>query len=394
LALRIEGEMNEMPMDVDYVIIGGGIAGCSLAYELSFHGTVAILEREEFVGYHTTGRSAALFAADQPDPVVIALSLASRDFFASPPTGFSEAPLWSKRGALYIAKADDQHLLSPIVARGGRLMTARQAVEMVPILRADAMAHAVLDDGVYDLDVDGIHQGYLRAARSRGALLLLKAQVTAMRRSAGKWSVTTQDGEVTARIVVNASGGWADEIGAMAGCAPIGIIPMRRTAIILDVPADCHVESWPAVAAANGSFYFKPEAGKLMASPCDETPCLPQDVQPEELDIAICIDRIISNADIDVRRPARSWAGMRSFTPDRRPVVGFDEDVEGFFWLAGQGGFGIETAPAIARVAAKLVLGNGADAYLNSLGIERQDLMPGRPSLRSSLHPAHEMETN
>ena len=370
-------------LEVDVVVIGAGIAGASVAALLAESLRVVVLEREAFPGMHATGRSAALFSEIYGGPVVRALSRASRDFLHEPPAGFAEVPLVRPRGALHLASRARMARLEsfcavPDVAPAVTRLTAPQAIALCPILRPDHVGGGALETASADVDVDALHQGWLRLLMSRSGRLEVDAEVVGIARTGGDWRIATRDREFTAAIVVDAAGAWADEVAAMAGVRPIGLEPRRRTALIVDAPEGSHSEAWPMVIDLEERFYFRPDAGALLLSPADETPSPPCDAQPEELDIATAIHRVGIATTLDVRRVRRSWAGLRSFAPDRSPVVGYAPDSPGFFWLAGQGGYGIQTAPAMARLAAALVVGEPVPPDLADFGVTASDLAPGR----------------
>ena len=368
----------------DIVVIGAGIAGASAAAELAGAGlSVVVLEREAFAGLHSTGRSAALFSEIYGSAPVRALSRASRDFLYGPPAGFTETPIVRPRGALHIATTDQLAALEafaalPDVAPAVRRLTGEEARQACPILRADYVAAGVLETGSADLDVDALHQGYLRQLRRRGGRLVVEAEVTGLTRSGQDWTVRTPQGELTAPVVINAAGAWADQLAALAGARTLGLTPCRRTGVIVDAPEGSDSERWPMVIDIDEAFYIRPEAGTLMLSPADETPCEPCDAQAEELDIAIAVDRVQTATTLEVHRIRRSWAGLRSFVADRTPVVGFAPEAPGFFWLAGQGGYGIQTAPAMGQLAAALAQGKGVPDALAAHGVDPTDLRPER----------------
>jgi D-arginine dehydrogenase len=248
----------------------------------------------------------------------------------------------------------------------------------VPVLRQEAVAAALYDPAAMDIDVHALHQGFLADAKARGVPLLAGARVEAIERRGGRWRVETTAGAVEAAILVNAAGAWVDEIAALAGATPIGIEPRRRTALLIDLPPGCDARSWPMVIGADEEFYFKPDAGRLLVSPCDETLSPPCDARPDQLDIAIAVDRLQKAAELPVRRVFRSWAGLRSFVADRSPVVGWDPALPDFFWLAAQGGYGIQTAPALSRLAAALCRGGDVPADFAAEGVTAAALTPAR----------------
>ena len=366
------------------IVIGAGIAGASAAYELAKVAPVIILERESQPGYHTTGRSAAVFSEIYGNATIRAVTIRSRDFFSSPPTGFAEHPLWSPRTTLMVARADQMERLRLAYEEWARLVPTIQLLEgdsariAAPMLKPDYVAGAVIDAGASDLDVNEIHRGFLRGAAQGGAKLVCNAEVSALSRENDCWRVQTNAGEFTASVVVNASGAWGDTIGALAGGHAMGLVPKRRTAVLFDPVPTADVRGWPVIIDADEQFYFKPDAGKLLGSPADETASPPCDAQPEELDVAIAIDRIEQAANFRVQRVLRKWAGLRSFVADKSPVVGFDLELPGFFWLVAQGGYGIQTAPSLARIAAALACGSEIPEDLTQMGVTAEDLSPAR----------------
>jgi D-arginine dehydrogenase len=367
-------------MTSDFAIIGAGIAGASLAYELAAHGSVLLLEAEDFPGYHTTGRSAALFSETYGNAIIRALTTGSRDFYLAPPPGFAEVPLLTPRGTLIIASTSQLDRLAAQCREMPQLIPigAAEALARVPVLRPEAVAAAGYDEAAMDIDVNALHQGFLRGAKARGAQLVTGARIETIERRAGLWQLVTGTQTFSATVLVNAAGAWADAVGRLAGAAEIGLSPRRRTALLFDPPPGHDSGRWPMVLDADEQFYFKPDAGRLLASPADETPSPPCDAQAEELDIALCIDRLQQAAHLPVRRVVRAWAGLRSFVADRSPVVGYDPKVEGLFWLAGQGGYGIQTAPAMARLAASLCRGAGIPTDLTERGVTEAALAPAR----------------
>jgi D-arginine dehydrogenase len=367
----------------DVVVIGAGIAGASAAARLADGLKVVVLEREPFPGMHSTGRSAALFSEIYGSAPVRALSRASRDFLYTPPDGFAEAPIVRARGVLHVASAAQTAALEafaslPDVAPAVRSLSTEEACALCPILREEFLAAAVLESGSADIDVDALHQGWLRELRARGGRVVTDAGVTRLERNGAGWTVETSAAAYAAPVVVNAAGAWADDVAALAGVAPIGLKPCRRTGVIVDAPDGADPHDWPMVIDADEQWYFRPDAGALMLSPADETPSPPCDAQPDELDIAIAVDRVMTATTLQVRRIRRSWAGLRSFVADRTPVAGFAPDAPGFFWLAGQGGYGIQTAPAMGELAAALVRGESVPATLAAHGVAAQDLSPAR----------------
>lgn len=367
----------------DVIVIGAGIAGAGVAAHLAEEMSVILLERESFPGYHSTGRSAALFSQVYGGPVVRALSQASRAFLFDPPAGFADAPLTRERGFLCIAGEEQ---LGALIARAGEAdvssivtaITAADALARCPILKPNVVRGAWVEVGAHDIDVDLLHQGYLRLLRARRGRVLTDHEVVALKHAGGNWLVEAGDAKFEALVVVNAAGAWADDVAALAGASKIGLAPKRRTAVLVDGPVGMDVSNWPLVMDVEEQFYFKPDAGRLLLSAADEAPSEPCDAQAEQIDVAIAIDRVQQFANLDVKRVVRSWAGLRSFVRDRSPVAGFDAKVPGFFWLAGQGGYGIQTAPALSRIAAALVHGRPLPVDITTLGLTEATLSPAR----------------
>jgi D-arginine dehydrogenase len=349
-----------MTSEYDVLVIGAGMAGASVAAELAADARVAVLEREEQPGYHATGRSAALYSAVYGNAAVRALTAASRAFYDRPPSGFCETPLLKPRGVFFCAAEGGRAALEQTAVEGGSLLRPvdREALlEKIPILKPQHAVAGLCEEGAADIDVAALLEAYLRRARHLGVQVRTGEEVLSIARTNGKWTIATRNGQLSASVLVNAAGAWADEIATRAGVTPLGLAPMRRTAMLLEAPQSQDVRHWPCVIDAQEQFYFKPDAGRLLLSPADETPSAPCDAQPEEIDVAIAIDRFEQATTMRVSRPLHRWAGLRTFSLDRTPVIGFDVAHEGFFWLAGQGGYGIQTAPGAAALAAALVTG-------------------------------------
>lgn len=285
---------------------------------------------------------------------------------------------------MLIARGDQRHSLDGFMTEmkslAGRVsrLDGAAARARVPVLRADYVAEAAFDPDAMDIDVHALHGGYLRGLKARGGQVVVDARVGALARENGGWRIASKAGEFRGRVIVDAAGAWADEVAALAGAKPVGLVPKRRTAILFQPPGGVDVRGWPSVIDIDEHFYFRPDAGRLMASPADETPMPPCDVQPEEIDIAILIDRLEKAAELPVKRVEHRWAGLRTFAKDKTPVVGYDPKVEDFFWLAGQGGFGIQTAPGISRLVAALARRQPVPPNLANLGVAETDLSPAR----------------
>jgi D-arginine dehydrogenase len=368
----------------DIIVIGSGIAGASAAAEMSSESRVLLLEREEFPAYHSSGRSAAFFSETYGNRIVRALTVASRAFYMSPPPGFADVPLLRRCGSVAMgcagqAEAVESAFLShrelvPTVA----LLEENALRELVPVVRPGYAVAAVHEPEACRIDVHALHQGYLRLFRERGGRLLCNAEVTALSRERAGWRAVTRVGEFAADIIVNAAGAWCDVIARMAGAESVGLVPKRRTAIIFDAPEGLTVDAWPVVSDIAEQFYFLPESGRILGSPADETAVEPCDVQPEEIDVAIAADRIGRATTLKIERIQRRWAGLRSFVADKTPVIGYDDAVTGFFWLAGQGGYGFQTSPAAARCAAALVMERELPKDVQHFGIAPSQLAPAR----------------
>ncbi|HWW06220.1 FAD-binding oxidoreductase [Collimonas sp.] len=373
-------------MQADYIIIGAGIAGASIAYWLAPHARVIILERESHPGYHSTGRSAALYMESYGPPQVRALTCASRAFFDHPPPGFTGHPLLTPRGALMFATPDqltelDEHeaIVRSVSDKVERL-DADQACRRVPVLRREQVAAAVYEADAADIDVHALHQGFLRGAKAAGAKLVCDAEVQALAYQSQAWEISTTQGMFRAPVVVNAAGAWADVLGQMAGAGLIGLVPKRRSAFTFQPPAGINASSWPLFMRVDESFYVKPDAGMLLGSPANADPVAPHDVQAEELDIAIAIDHIQNMTTLNVRRPSHVWAGLRSFVADGSLVAGFDQTLAGFFWAAGQGGYGIQSAPAAGEAYAAMLRGMPIPDHILAHGVDAAALSPARLS--------------
>ena len=370
--------------EADFLIVGGGIAGASAGAWLAREGRVLILEREPQPGYHTTGRSAALYTEHYGNAPVRALTRASGRFLKEPPAGFAEHPILSPRRMLFIARPDQMDRLDAaeeeMRAGGGRprRLEWSEARSLVPILAPGYGAGALLDPQAMDIDVHALLQGFLRAFRSAGGALVGDAEVIGLQRAGGAWHARTREAIFAAPVLINAAGAWADAVAGLAGLPPLGITPLRRSIVTIDAPPGIDVAAWPMLNDVEEQFYVKPDAGRLLLSPAEETPSHPCDAQPEELDLAVAVDRLERATTLKVTRLLGRWAGLRCFAPDRTPVVGFDPRAEGFFWLAGQGGYGIQTSPALGSLTAALVRGGSLPDEVMAEGVAQAQLAPAR----------------
>ena len=369
---------------LDAIIIGAGIAGASVGYFLSERARVLVLERESQPGVHSTGRSAALFSETYGPAQVRALTRASRAFFEKPPPGFAAHELLAPRGVLVIGDASqraqvesDFESMSADV-EGLRLLDTARMRALVPVLEAGHAHLGLHEPGAADIDVNSLHQGFLRGLRQRGGRLECDAHILSIERSHGEWllEVTMRGAPhpLRAPILIDAAGAWADEVARLAGVAPLGVEPRRRTAFLFAPPPGVDVAHWPFVTSITEDFYFKPDAGLLLGSPANADPVPPHDVQPEDLDIALAIDAIERVTTLRIERPMRPWAGLRNFVSDGGLVGGFDPVTPGFFWMAALGGYGIQTCAAMGEACAHLALGRDFAGPLVDAGITREML--------------------
>jgi D-arginine dehydrogenase len=369
----------------DYAVVGAGIAGASVGFQLADHGSVIVLERESQPGYHSTGRSAAMFMESYGTPAIRALTRASRAFYAHPPEGFTDHPLLTPRGVLYVAREGQQDLLASTVndlartANNLEQLDAAQALALVPVLKAEGLLGGILEKDAQDIDVHALHQGYLRGMLRKGGLLRNHAELVAAKHLDGVWTLTFADAAtLQARHIVNAAGAWADVVAALCGVQAAGIEPRRRSAFTFAAPQGLRCHHWPTVVGIDESFYFKPDAGQLLGSPANADLVAAHDVVPEELDIASGIHGIQEATTLEIPRPTHTWAGLRSFVADGDFVVGWDTDCAGFFWLAAQGGYGIQTAAAVSELACALLRGQAVPAHLETQGVDTSALAPDR----------------
>lgn len=367
------------------VVIGGGIAGASTTYALASHhrtSTVVLVEAEDHLAGHTTGRSAAQLIENYGTPITRALTKASLDYFTDPPPGLVDHPLLTPRGMLTVAEAGQEAELAKARDEGAAInpditeISVAAAARLFPPLRTERVIAALHEPDSCDIDVAGLHQSFIRGARRAGATIELSRRVVGLSPDRSGWQVTTTGGQIRADVVVNAAGAWGDHIAELAGLAPIGLQPLRRTAFMVagDYPG---ADAWPLVADVQHQWYLKPDGAHLLCSPADETPSEPCDAKPEEIDVARAIESINNATTLAIRSVRSSWAGLRTFTPDRTMAIGRDPDHEGFLWCVGQGGTGIQTAPAAGQLAADLAL-DGRPGPSFGLGLDLDGLAPGR----------------
>jgi|LGOV01.1.fsa_nt_gb D-arginine dehydrogenase len=366
-------------IETDIIVIGAGIAGASVAAILSETRDVIILDMEGRAGYHTTGRSAALFTENYGTPAIKALTRASRDFFENAPTGFSEHPLLTPRGIIYLARADQLDQLQAFRDTNPEVeeLTQEDLQKRIPYLHKGHIVAGLLEADAADIDVNSLHTGYLRQIKNNGANLACNQAVTTLKFENGFWTVTSAKTQFRAPVVINAAGAWADEIAGMAGIAKVGLRPLKRTAAVVkfDKPIArelCFLND------IDENWYCKPEGNSLFLSPEDELPSPPCDAWADDMDVATVIEKITEVLDLEPVKVESSWAGLRTFAPDNEFVIGYDQTVDGFFWLAGQGGYGIQTAPAVAALSASLVLGAPVPEFLAREGLEHAWFSPDR----------------
>ena len=368
----------------NFLVIGAGISGAGAASELALDGVTTMLEMEGHPGYHSSGRSAALYTPNYGTALVRMIVAASAEFYRAPPQGFADHPLLTPRQALSFVPAGFEAEIDGLIAAATPAtplteISPGRACELAPLLRREIVTRAVLDPHVMDMDATAIHQGFLKLFKSRGGRLVTNSRVIAIERVTGAWRVTNAAGTAfVAPIVINAAGAWAGELGLLAGMQPIGLQPKRRTAIIVARDATLAPAAMPAVEDGATGAYVKLDAGRLMASLGDETSSPPCDAQPEDIDMAMIVDWLEHNTHLTVKRIDHGWAGLRNFVTDHSPVAGFDRDGEGFFWLAGQGGYGIMLAAALGRITRALVSRGCLPADLTAKGLTETALAPDR----------------
>lgn len=348
-----------MPLSCDIIVIGAGIAGISIGAELAASAKVKIIEMEAQAGFHASGRSAAFYAKSYGNKVVRGMTAASEHFFRSPPDGFTEVDLLRDRYCVFFAREEQKLQLHAMQEEIPSLqfMNAEEIRQLVPILKEESLYGALCDCSGGDLDVDAILHGYLRLFRRRSGELITAETVISIEAENSAWRVRTNKAEYSAAVVINAAGAWADSVAELANLAPLGLIPKRRTALLIDTPGGVDTKDWPLSIDIDEQFYFKPDAGQLLISPADETPSAACDAQAEELDVAMAVDRFEIATGLEVKRVNHRWAGLRTFAEDKTFIAGYDPRTEGFFWLAGQGGYGVQSAPGMAQLGSSLVNG-------------------------------------
>ncbi len=369
-----------MNNNYDFIVIGAGIAGASVAAHLAASHTVLILEMEDRPGYHTTGRSAASFEPNYGPIPMLALTRASANFFKNPPASFADAPLFNPRGSLYLAadgeEAATEYLLSK--SEGLEEISELEATKLLPILRPGYTKRAFLDKATGDLDVDLLHRGYLRQFKLAAGVLHSNAEVVALTYNAGSWIVESKLGKFSAPVIINAAGAWGDVVAKIAGIAPVGLVPKRRSIGVVPIAGYPGFEKWPMMMDVADTWYAKPQSGKMIVSSADATPVEPHDAYADDMAIAEGIERLMTATTFEVSHLDHSWGGLRTFVPDGNVVVGFDPHAEGFFWLVGQGGYGIQSAPALSRTAAALAEKKSIPVDVIEAGLKITHIHPER----------------
>ncbi|MGI5120748.1 NAD(P)/FAD-dependent oxidoreductase [Marinactinospora thermotolerans] len=362
--------------DTDVIVVGGGIAGVSIAAELAARRRVVLLERETELARHATGRSAAVFSESYGGAEIRALTRAGRRDYEEAET---EAPLLRPRPVLWITDSQGREKLDAAVAStpGLRPLDPADALRLCPVLRPDGL-HTAVEPDARDIDVAALHAHYLRRLRALGGRVRSGTGLQSAERVAGRWEVDCGGTRLRADVIVDAAGAWADDVARRCGASPLGLTPLRRTAALARPGAVGIDPSWPMVVDADETFYFRPEGVGVLLSPADETPTEPSDARPEDVDVALALERVNAATTLGLRAIHTAWAGLRTFAPDRVPVIGHDPAVPGFFWCAGQGGYGIQTAPAAARLGAALLLGAPVPADILDQGLDPERLGPGR----------------
>ena len=358
----------------DIAIIGAGIAGAGLAAHLPAGKKVLLLEAESQPGYHSTGRSAAMFIANYGNATIRALNVLSLPAFESPERYGITTPLLSARGEMLLCEPGQEAGFVTMLADDPSLqeIPVSDAYRRVPILREGRFIRAAIQTNAHDIDVDLLHQSWLKMAAQSGHRLVCNARVRTLTRTDGGWQLDTPAGVFHSRVVVNAAGAWADTVAVLAGVAPLGLVPKRRSIAVIAAPVGMGAERWPVLMDVDENWYAIPRAGKLLVSPADAEPVEAGDAYAEDLVLAQGIDRFEQATTISVERVEHNWAGLRTFAADNTPVVGFEPRQEGFFWLAGQGGYGIQTSPAMSAIAAALLQGESIHPELE------QALSPAR----------------
>ncbi|MGE0237417.1 MAG: NAD(P)/FAD-dependent oxidoreductase [Parvibaculaceae bacterium] len=369
-----------MTRTADIIVIGAGIAGASVAAHLARDRKIVVLEMEDRPGYHSTGRSAATYEPNYGPPAIRSLTRASRGFFETPPPGFAASPLVAPRHTVFVIPEHQEREAEALLATGVDFspISVAEACRRFPPLRPAYVKEALLDATTADIDVDLLHQGFLRLIKAQGGEIVCRAEAREIGRRDGAWTVATPQGDFAGPILVNAAGAWGDVVARKAGLTPVGLQPKRRSMAVVPVAADMDVMAWSFVGDVGDTWYAKPSGGRLLVSPAEAEPVDPHDAYADDMALAEGIARFQDAVDIEVTHLAGSWGGLRSFAPDGSPVCGFDRRADGFFWLIGQGGYGIQSSPALGELAAALIRERPVPAYIEQEGLMLADIAPYR----------------
>jgi D-arginine dehydrogenase len=365
---------------IDFLVVGAGIAGASVAAHLSATHRVLLIDMEDRAGFHTTSRSAASYEPNYGPASILAFTRASHAYFTSPPQGFADAPLLSPRSSLFLEADGQAEHTSEFLAKADNIeeIGLSAALNMLPILRPDYATRFFCDHNTADIDVDLLHRGYLRHFKVRGGKTLLSSPLTSARRRGSVWQVECGTTSFSATTIVNAAGAWGDVVAALCGARPVGLVPKRRSIAVVPIADTLAFNTWPLATDVGETWYAKPQSGKLIVSSADATPVEPHDAYADDMAIAEGIDRLMTATTLNVERIEHSWGGLRTFASDGNPVVGYDPSTEGFFWLVGQGGYGIQTCPALSSAAADLARQLPIAEDILSHGLNLKDITPER----------------
>jgi D-arginine dehydrogenase len=364
----------------DFLVVGAGIAGASAAAYLAETHRTLIVEMEDRPGYHTTGRSAASYEPNYGPPPMLAFTRASEKFFRSPPNGFADSPLLLDRPSLFIEAEGQEEHTADLLAKASALdeISRSDAMELFPVFRPEYVQRAFLDRFTADMDVDLIHRGFLKMFKAKGGETLLSAPITAITRRNGLWHIKAGGHDIAARVIINAAGAWGDGLAALASVPPVGLVPKRRSIGVIPFEYAQAWQHWPMVVDVSETWYAKPQSGKMIVSSADATPVEPHDAYADDMAIAEGVERLMTATTIEVTRIEHSWGGLRTFAPDGNPVIGFDPQTEDFFWLVGQGGYGIQSAPSLGESAAALARGLSLPPNVMGHGLNLKDISPER----------------
>ena len=369
-----------MTKQFDFIVIGAGIAGASVAAHLAEHASVAILEMEERAGYHTTGRSAASYEPNYGPKPMLALTRASAAFFMNTPKGFADVPIFSPRGSFFLEAEGQKDASTYLLSKSAGLqeLTEAETLKHFPILKTGFAKRSFYDTSTGDLDVDLLHRGYLRKFKAAGGELILNAAAMTIEHVGKNWVVSTKAENFSAPTLINAAGAWGDDVAKMAGVSPVGLTPKRRSIGVVPVVGHVGFEKWPMVTDVGETWYAKPQSGKLIVSSADATPVEPHDAYGDDMAIAEGVERLMNATTLDVTHLDHTWGGLRTFVADGAPVVGFNPHTDGFFWLVGQGGYGIQSAPALSRLAAAMAQRFAVPEDIAATHLNMADILPDR----------------